>query len=209
MNKKNINYEYLYNIVIKDIPISKVDFVYGISFIGPPGIGKSTIANLISNKLNIYVTANDKIRRILDSLGIDASNNQSLVEKLAYDRISYMLENSTSMIIDANCLTAYKVVEENFSHFNVPCFFIKLECSEEEILRRLDYRESQFGIENNNFSRAVRKDYYSYLERLKNNPFPKEKIFFTIDTEGNLDTQVDSLVKKMQEHIKAVKQKAK
>ncbi|MCI9434728.1 MAG: hypothetical protein HFI86_05620 [Bacilli bacterium] len=75
-------------------------------------------------------------------------------------------------------------------------------------MRRLDYRESQFGSENNNFSRAVRKDYYSYLEGLKNNPFPKEKIFFTINTEGNLDTQVDSLVKKIQEYIKTAKQKA-
>lgn len=76
-------------------------------------------------------------------------------------------------------------------------------------MRRLDYRESQFGSENNNFSRAVRKDYYSYLEGLKNNPFPKEKIFFTINTEGNLDTQVDSLVKKNTRVYKNCKTKSR
>lgn len=164
---KNISYQELYSMVIKDIPISDDEFVYGISFIGSPGVGKSTIANLISKRLNVYVTTNDKIRRMLDDLGIDSFSNQPLVEKLAYDRSHFMLENNTSMIIDANCLTAYKAVEENFSHFDAPCFFIKLECSEQEILKRLDYRESQFGKDKNNYSRAVREDYYRYLERLK------------------------------------------
>lgn len=178
MNKDTENYKNLLNMVIKDIPITNDEFVIGISFVGAPGIGKSTLANILSNKLNIYVTANDKIRRILDSIGIDADSNQPLVERLAYDRSRYMLENNTSMIIDANCLTAYRAVEDNFSVFNAPCLFIKLDCDEDEILRRIDEREKKFGIDQNNYSRATRKDYYDYLERLKKNPFPKEKIFF-------------------------------
>lgn len=197
MEKEEIDYDYLYHLIIKDIPIVKDDFLYGITFIGPPGIGKSTIAKLLSKRLNLYVTANDKIRRMLDDLGIDSVTNQPLVEKLAYDRSRYMLENHTSMIIDANCLTAYKLVEENFHSFHAPCFFIKLDCSEKEILRRLDYRETQFGKDENNFSRATRKDYNSYLERLRKNPFPEEKIFFTICTEKELAPQIEELVKKI------------
>lgn len=201
MEEKNIDYEKLYNMVIKDIPISKSDFVYGICFVGGPGVGKSTVAKLLSKRLNVYVTANDKIRRMLDSLGIDSSNNQPLVEKLAYDRTRYMLENNTSMIIDANFLTAYKSVEENFGKFNAKCLFVKLECSEKEILRRLDYREEQFGKDKENFSRATRRDYEIYLEKLKRNIFPEEKVFFIIDTEKDLDAQLNSLVEKIQNYI--------
>lgn len=205
MNEKDINYEYLYHEVIKDIPIASDEFVYGITFIRPPGIGKSTVANLLSKKLNVYVTANDKIRRMLDDLGIDSSANQSLAEKLAYDRSRFMLENHTSMIIDANCLTAYKAVEENFSHFHAPCFFIKLECREQEILRRLDYRETQFRVDKNNFSRATRKDYDSYLERLEKNPFPEEKVFFTIHTDEELTQQIEELADKVKGYMETKK----
>ena len=37
MMKENINYEYLYRKMIDDISIVKDDFLYGITFIGPPG----------------------------------------------------------------------------------------------------------------------------------------------------------------------------
>lgn len=76
---KNYDYNDLYKMVISDIPLSDDEVVYGVSFVGPPGIGKSTISKLLSKKLNIYVTANDKIRRLLDNLGIDSSANQQLV----------------------------------------------------------------------------------------------------------------------------------
>lgn len=119
---------------------------------------------MISKKLNIFISSNDKIRRVQDNLGITASSNQHLVERLTYDRTKYMLENGTSMILDANCLIAYKSVEENFSYYKAPCFFILLEYSEAEILKRLDYREKTFDKDITNFSRATKEDYYLYLK---------------------------------------------
>ncbi len=54
---------------------------------------------------------------MLASLEIPPFENQPLVEKLAYDRTSYLLEHHTSVIIDANVLTAYPQVIDNFARF--------------------------------------------------------------------------------------------
>lgn len=113
-----------------------------------------------------------------------------------------MLENGTSMILDANCLTAYKSVEENFSHYKAPCFFILLESSEAEILKRLDYREKTFDKDITNFSRATKEDYYLYLKKLERNLIPREKIFYTINTELNLDIPVEKLISKIEKYLK-------
>ncbi len=190
-------YYRIYQMVIESVPLNPQDHFYGISFVGPPGVGKSTVANILSERLNIYVSINDQIRRLLSSCGIFPFENQPLVEQLAIDRTSYLLEHSTSVIIDANMLTAYPSAIHNFARFSTECLFIKLECKEEEILKRLDARELLFDKDSRVFSRATRKDYYKYLDREKENPFPEEKIFFTINTEENLDQQIDKLIVKI------------
>ena len=179
MNEKidDVNYQNLYQLVIEDVPLNPQAHFYGISFIGPPGVGKSTVSKILSQKLNIYVSVNDQIRRLLASRSISPFENQRLVERLAKDRTSYLLEHSTSVIIDANVLTAYCEVIDNFARFSTECLFIKLICDEEEIFRRLDARELLFDKDCNVFSRATKKDYYKYLDREKANPFPEEKFF--------------------------------
>lgn len=196
-----LNYDKLFEMVIKDIPIKSENKLYGISFIGAPGIGKSTVSKILSEKLGIYVTANDKIRRLLDEVGINASDNQALVERLASDRTVYMLKNNTSMIIDANMLTAYTAVEENFNKYNSKCLFIKLNCSEEEILNRIAKRKTEFG-KTGNFSRATEEDYYKYKHNEKENKYPKEKIFYTIDTEKDIEKQINELIIKIKKKFK-------
>jgi len=190
-------YQKLSEKVIADVILYPQEQFFGISFIGPPGVGKSTVSKMLSEKLNIYVSINDQIRRVLASEGIDPFQNQTLVEKLAYDRTSYLLENHCSVIIDANVLTAYPAVISNFSRFFTECLFLKLECSEEEILRRLDFRETLFDKDNSVFSRATKKDYYKYLDRYHQNPFPADKVFFTINTELDLEPQIDQLIEKI------------
>lgn len=183
--------------VIEEVPLNPQEHFFGISFVGPPGVGKSTVAKMLGEKLNIYISINDQIRRMLASLDIPTFENQPLVEKLAYDRTSYLLEHRTSVIIDANALTAYPQLIDNFARFSAECLFIKLECDEKEILRRLDNRELLFDKDSNVFSRATKKDYYKYLDRLEKNPFPKEKVFFTIDTSKDLEPQIDRLIAKI------------
>lgn len=194
------DYNELLNAIVSTIPINKTEYLYGITFVGAPGVGKSTVAKMLSQKLELYVTINDRIRRFLDSVGIEAGKNQPLLESLAYDRTTYMLEHHTSMILDANCLTAYPTVESNFARFNAPCLFIYLKCDEEEILRRIENR--QMIKDEDNYSKATINSYNRFKEREKENPFPSEKIFYTIDTTTNLEEQVDLLVEKIKDFIK-------
>ena len=187
--------------MIKDIPLKKCSTLFGISFLGGPGVGKSTLSQKLSQKLKIPVVINDQIRRQLETFGINPVENDDLVKKLAVSRINYLLEHQTSMILDSNSLKAYKKMEEDFQNYHAPVFFIELRCSEVEILRRIKERKENFDKDKTNYSRAVEEDYYEYLEIQKNHSFPKEKIFFTIDTEKELEKQIENFVEKLKKYI--------
>jgi len=195
------DYEKIFKRVISDIPVKRDNKVYGITFIAPQGTGKSRVSNILSEKLNVYVTANDKIRRILEEFGIDPEEQSKLVNKLAEDRTIYMLENKTSMIIDANMRLFYDIAMSNFNKYNAKLYFVRLECSEEEILRRIDERSKNFGVDKENYSRANRENYAKYKEKEKNSYFPENLVFFTIDTEKDLNFQIDKLIEKLKKDL--------
>ena len=147
-------------------------------------------------RLDLYVTANDKIRCILDELGYDVDGeHRTLVESLANDRTKYMLRNGISMIIDANMNGFYEMAINNFNEFNAKLFFIKLECSEEVILDRIEKR--LINRESNNYSKADKEVYFKNKERFKLKPFPDELVFATINTEDDIDSEIDIVVNKI------------
>ncbi|MBQ2873380.1 MAG: AAA family ATPase [Bacilli bacterium] len=195
-----MSYEELLKIVISDIPINPQEKPFGITFIAPPGIGKTTVSKILSKKTGIYITANDKIRRIVEEYGIDPEKNHKLVEQLANDRTVYMLENKTNMIIDANMQFFWESAQNNFKNHNASLYFIKLVCEEAEIIRRIKEREKNFGKDPENYSRAPVELYYKYKEKLKNSTFPEELVFYTIDmnqSQEKIEMEIDKLVEKL------------
>lgn len=194
------SYDELLEMVVRDIPMKRSENVYGITFIGLPGVGKTTVANRLSKKTGLYVTANDKIRCLLEELGYDVyGKHRTLVESLANDRTKYMLRNGISMIIDANMNGFYEMAINNFKEFNAKLFFIKLECSEEVILDRIEKRLISNDL--NNYSKADKEAYFVNKERFKLKSFPEEYVFATINTEDDIDDQIDVVVNKILDSI--------
>lgn len=193
-------YKKLFDLVISDIPITNEEKVFAITFIAPPGTGKSTVSKILSKKLNVYVTANDKIRRIVEKLGINPDENKRLVEQLANDRTVYMLENKTSMIIDANMQFFWENACQNFKNYNAKLYFVKLQCDDDKIIERIKERSKNFGQSKENYSRAGVEEFYKYKEKAKQSNFPEDLIFYTIDASKSLDKieeQIEELVNKI------------
>ncbi len=199
----NYSYECILKKLISEIPINSKDNVYGITFIAGPGFGKSTVANILSKKLGLYITANDRIRRLYDELGFDNYKYEDDIKRMANDRTIYLLQNKTSHIIDANIEFFYDMALNNYNRYNAKLFFVELKCKEEEVLRRIKNRTKEFG-KNDNQSRATIEDYYKYIERKEQKKFPRELIFYTINTDTSIEEiekQVDSLIEKIKMYV--------
>lgn len=197
--RKKINYAEILEKLVKDYKFDFVTKPFIICFIGGPGYGKSFLSKLISKKENIPIVSNDRTRRFLDSLGLD-STDQDVVHKLEYLQIEYLIKHHSNIILDANAIRQHSVISKKAKELNIPCYYVNLLCNQEIILERLDYRESQFG-KDDNYSRATKRDYLDYQEEIKNIIFPSEKIFFEIKTDEDLDKQVEKLFKKIKEDI--------
>ena len=195
----NYSYENIFKKLVEEIPLKPSNNVYGITFIAGQGFGKSTVAKIISKKLGLYITANDRIRRLYNELGFDDTIYEDDIKRMANDRTIYLLDNKTSHIIDANMEFHWEMALNNYNNHNAKLFFVELSCAEEEVLRRIRARKDNFG-KNNNLSRATEIDYYNYLEKKKTKGIPRNKIFFTIHTDTSVDeieNQVDILIEKI------------
>ena len=151
-----MEYNEIYNQLINEIPLNKSENVYGILFIAGPGFGKSTITKMLSSKLNLFIASNDAVRRLFNENN-DVPETKELVVKLVIDRLHYLLENKICHIIDGDSEFYYDEYKRIYNSYNAKMIVIKLECSEETILKRLDNRALSFG-KSDNKSRATRKN---------------------------------------------------
>ena len=192
-----MEYNEIYNQLINEIPLNKSENVYGILFIAGPGFGKSTITKMLSSKLNLFIASNDAIRRVINK-DKDVPETRDLVLKLAFDRLEYLLDNKISHVLDGDSEFFFDKLYDLYNKYNARMIVIKLECSEETILKRLDNRALSFG-KTDNESRAIRDDYYKYLDKLKNNSIKSDLNYYVINTDTSyeeIEKQVDELITK-------------
>lgn len=200
------SYNRIFDKLIYKIPLKESDILYGITFVGGPGFGKTTVAKLLSSKLKLYIVSNDEIRRLYDSLGFGDEKYNHDIKKMGYDRRVYLLRNKTSHILDVNMEFAWERAANSYQNYGAKLLFIELTCNEEVVLRRIEDRKRTFG-KTDNYSRATEEDYYRYVQLKKENQkqIPSNMIFYSINTEKSIDKieeQIDFLVQKIERLFK-------
>lgn len=203
---KEYSYNRIFDKLIYKIPLKESDILYGITFVGGPGFGKTTVAKLLSSKLKLYIVSNDEIRRLYDSLGFGDAKYNYDIKRMGYDRRVYLLKNKTSHILDVNMEFAWERAANSYQNYGAKLLFIELTCNEEVVLRRIEDRKRAFG-QTDNYSRATEEDYYRYVQLKKENnkQIPSNMIFYSINTEKSIDEieeQIDFLVQKIERLFK-------
>ena len=173
--------------------------LFGLGFVGLPGSGKSFVAQKISQRLNLYVANNDKIRRFLNELGFTGESPiQKTVEKIAETVSRYLFENKISHILDADLIYFHNKAIETASDYGANFYIIQITCPEEIILNRIKNRmeEAKTGAQAN-FSTAGEDKYFERKKLHATLPLPN--FFDKIDSSKNLETQIENLISKLKE----------
>lgn len=168
--------------------------LFAIGFIGLPGTGKSTIADILGRDLELPVNRNDQIRRFLNLKGFPgASPRQDIMPALAEERTLFFYSNKTSVIIDANFTEYAASSQANALARGASLLLIRTVCSDEVAIERLKVR-SQSGEDGDS---AVTEDHF---EEIKNRVagFPEVKdVYYEVDTTKDLSSQLSKLYEKM------------
>lgn len=182
-----------------DAKPSNTKKLFAIGFAGLNGVGKSFVANKLSEKLGLYVDSSDNTRRFLNEQGFEGvSPAQEMVQKIGPASSSYLYKNKISHIIDADLMKLHQITRKNASDHGAQFFLIHLVCPEDIILKRIEKRSDDILKDSSsNLSRVGKEEYFKRKKLHESLPFPE--IFFTIDTSEELDLQLDDLINKLKE----------
>lgn len=185
--------EYLATITIDPNNTSRL---FAIGFIGLPGTGKSTLANMISHDLKLPLNRSDQIRRFLNSKGFPGSSpRQDIMPALAENRTLFFYTNNTSVVIDANFTEYATNSQANALTYGATLLLIRTICPDEIAIERLKVRT----ISGTSGDSAATEDHF---EEIKNcvAGFPKiDSPYYEVDTTLEIKTQLNGLYKKMRD----------
>lgn len=160
--------------------------LFAVGFLGLPGSGKSTVADMIGHQFDLPVNRSDQIRRYLNEVGFSGAHPRpDIMASLAEGRTGYYYENDTSAVIDANFAEYAENSRRNAQRFGAALLLISIQCPHEIAIKRLEQRSQKAQTGD---SLAVAEDY----DRIKANnaTFDPVEPDFDIDTTQPLDPQI-------------------
>lgn len=170
---------------------------FSLGFIGPVGVGKSFVAKKLSSRLGICVTGGDQIRKFLHKKGIREKDRvEDLVLEIGSEVSRYLYSKKIDHIVDTDLIKFHRMVTKNAETYNAKNFFIQLVCPEDIILKRIEKRKNDVGKAlSGNLSRAGKSEYFKRKKLHESLEIPQ--IFYTVDTSGDIDLQLDKLIHKL------------
>lgn len=166
------------------IPKGKNENPYIILFDAYTGMGKSTVARVLTKHLEAIILNNDEVRNFLN----DYQDQSTLKDQLQKYRLEELLKNGNNCIHDSCFCHNYKTKLEYYKQLGYKYYIIRLECSDKTVEERLNKRT----LDVVNYSIA---DYNGYLWMKENvERVPLNLVDFTINVEEELEPQVIRIV---------------
>lgn len=197
---------------LNPIPCGNVKNPYLILMAGISGTGKSTIARMIAEKINIVVLNNDKVRQFIYKTGFtkDSEERRKLVKKIQYYRIEQALKAGNNCILDGNISNDFEEKMAIINSSKIKYYIIRIIYDRDKVIERIGNRKiddevlkNVNGDETVNYSGAGLE---TFLRMEKNEyQIPNKYIYFEIDTSKDLDDvskQVDKFIEKLKKENK-------
>ncbi len=176
-----------------------------ISFIGGPGFGKTTISNILCDKLKLFHCSNDYIARELEKNGFDIKDYDEktrLVSSIAFPFQDFLFSNNIGFVLDANLMLYLDVLKNRCNNYGYKLYIIEIQINPKEALKRSLKRLK--NKDSSNLSDSDEEDFKLFLRQYEEykkieNP---NYIFAKIDTEKDVEKQLDNIIEKINIDIK-------
>lgn len=174
--------------------------LFSIGIIGLNGSGKSTFANALGEKLNLYVASNDRIRRWLNEHSFEGeSPAQDLLQKIAEASSRYLYENRISHIIDADLIKFHQNAKTNAANYDASLHIIHITIPEDIAIQRLEKRIENIQNGRENGLSMVGPDEYMRRKKIHSETDLPQDILLTIDGSYDIIENVDKTIQKLKE----------
>ena len=127
-------------------PEKKYNKPFLILLTGEVGSGKSLVAELLSQALNLYLINGDYVRNIVKSLNpnieITTPEVRKVINEVCLDEMSYCERNNYSIILDRS-VSNYEDLNYIKNKRNLPIVFIRLLSNDLENIKRVEERPNK------------------------------------------------------------------
>lgn len=127
-------------------PEKKYNKPFLILLTGEVGSGKSLVAELLSQALNLYLINGDYVRNIVKSLNpnieITTPEVRKVINEVCLDEMSYCEKNNYSIILDRS-VSNYEDLNYIKNKHNLPIVFIRLLSNDLENIKRVEERPNK------------------------------------------------------------------
>lgn len=127
-------------------PEKKYNKPFLILLTGEVGSGKSLVAELLSQALNLYLINGDYVRNIVKSLNpnieITTPEVRKVINEVCLDEMSYCEKNNYSIILDRS-VSNYEDLNYIKNKRNLPIVFIRLLSNDLENIKRVEERPNK------------------------------------------------------------------